>query len=373
MIRRTLRVKFHNSTVKITVCQGILKYILEEDRDDIFNDCHNSTIVGHGGTAKTIARIKQNYFWENMHDEISNRIRRCLKCQLKKYRRETKRHPLLITDSPRETFEKWAMDVCGPFQKTSGGNVYVLTIQDLLSKYLILIPMPDQTAETVANLFIKRAVCTFGCPQILLTDLGRNFISTIVKEMTKKFKIKKVFTTAYRPQSNGSIERSNTKLNEFLRMYTDKNLEWDEWIEYASFCYNTSKHSSTNLTPYEVLFGKEARLPYVKPSDKEGNMCDFMTDLVKKLNKVQSYAYEHLIESKERNKFYYDKSLNESNFKIGDSVFLKCSPNKKKTEDCCQGSFKIVDLIGTHNVKIKYKNKTKIVHKDKLRFSYIDA
>ena len=55
---------------------------------------------------------------------------------------------MLITDSPRETFEKWAMDVCGPFQKITNNNVHVLTIQDLLSQYLILIPMPDQTAET---------------------------------------------------------------------------------------------------------------------------------------------------------------------------------------------------------------------------------
>lgn len=194
-----------------------------------------------------------------------------------------------------------------------------------------------------------------------------------MKEMSRRFKIKKVYTTAYRPQSNGSIERSNTKLNEFLKIYSEKNLEWDEWIEYASFCYNTSKHSSTNLTPFEILFGKEAKLPYVKNTEKEITVCKFMEDLVRKLNKVQTYAYEHLIESKERNKYYYDKTLNQNEFKIGDSVFMEFGPTRKKSDDCYKGPYKVIDLIGDHNVKIQYKKTTKIIHKDRLRHSYIEA
>ena len=165
-----------------------------------------------------------------------------------------------------------------------------------------MIPTENQSAVTVAEKFVKHAVCIFGSPKTLLTDFGTNLQSQWFEEMSKLFKIKDVCTTAYRPQSNGSIERSNTKLNEFLRLYTNKELEWDEWIEFAAFSYNTSKHSSTNLTPFEVLFGKEARMPYVKKSKNELSVCKYMEDLVTKLDKVYSYAYEYLLRYKERNK-----------------------------------------------------------------------
>jgi len=39
----------------------------------------------------------------------------------------------------------------------------------------------------------------------------------------------------------------------------NKFTEWDELLEYA-FSYNTSTHESTGYTPYELVFGKIARL-----------------------------------------------------------------------------------------------------------------
>ena len=36
---------------------------------------------------------------------------------------------------------------------------------------------------------------------------------------------------------------------------------WDEFIDSAVFAYNTSTHKSTTYSPFEVMFGRKARLP----------------------------------------------------------------------------------------------------------------
>ena len=308
-----------------------------------------------------------------MRNFITDKIRRCLLCQLEKFKRGAPKHPMIITDTIPETFFKCSMDICGPFKTTEKGNNYVLTMQDLFSKYMIMVPIKDQTAQTVAEEFIKKLVCVFGCPHQLLTDLGTNFMGVVIQQLAKKFKIKRCHTTAFRPQSNGSIERAHTTLNEFLRMYSNKDFEWDNFVEYAAFCYNTSCHNSTGKTPFVMVFGEEARLPNVILNEKELTYCKYIEDLMVHLNKVHDFAYEHLIKSKETNKFYYDKKLKPNKLKIGDSVFLECGSNRKKQDDCYKGPYKVLDILENHNVKIKIKKKVKIVHRDKLRLSYIDA
>ena len=40
--------------------------------------------------------------------------------------------------------------------------------------------MPDQTAETVARTFVKKAVLIHGVPEKVLTDQGTNFQSELM-------------------------------------------------------------------------------------------------------------------------------------------------------------------------------------------------
>ena len=53
------------------------------------------------------------------------------------------------------------MDIVGPFNITKNNNKYILSIQDQLSKFIILVCLQDQTAESVSDAFIKRFICIF--------------------------------------------------------------------------------------------------------------------------------------------------------------------------------------------------------------------
>ncbi|CAB0041319.1 unnamed protein product [Trichogramma brassicae] len=187
------------------------------------------------------------------------------------------------------------------------------------------IALQDATAETVADAFLKEFICIFSCPQIILSDQGTNFTSKVFVNLAKAFKIKTVTTTAYRPSSKGSLERSHHSLAEYLKTVAGKNKEWDDILEMAMFSYNTSVHEAHQFQPFQLVFGKLPTLPTAETIEKSGKIVtytDYVRKLCKTLSEIKSIAREKLIDAKLRNKFYYDRKTNAESFKPGDYVYL---------------------------------------------------
>jgi len=165
---------------------------------------------------------------------------------------------MVITDTPGQAFDKVALDIVGPIRCTQKGDLYLLTMQDLLTKYSIAIPLPDTKAETDG--FIHNFICRFGCPKSILTDQGTNFTSLLMKSIAKKFRIQHFRTSAFHLQPNGSLERFHLVLLEYPKCFINKHENWDDLIEQANFLYNTSVHESTKYTPHELMFGRTAHV-----------------------------------------------------------------------------------------------------------------
>lgn len=135
---------------------------------------------------------------------------------------------MIITDTPGATFDKVAMDIMGPLPITIEGNQYILTIQDLLTKYSVAVPLKEATSLSIADAITKHFICIYGAPKAILTDQGTNFLSALMRSLTKKFNIQHFKTTAYHPQSNGLIERSHHVLMEYLKTQVN---EEDNYID----------------------------------------------------------------------------------------------------------------------------------------------
>jgi transposase InsO family protein len=161
--------------------------------------------------------------------------------------------PLTITDTKFTPWEKLYLDVVGPLTQTENSMRYVLTCHDNLSKYLIAIPLKNQTAESVTEAFVKNVILIYGIPNEIVTDQGTNFMGDVFKRICKLFKIEKISTTAYHPESNGALERTHKTLVGYLRCFCNKETNnWDEYLPFACFAYNPTPHSVTKYTPYEV-------------------------------------------------------------------------------------------------------------------------
>jgi hypothetical protein len=103
-----------------------------------------------------------------------------------------------ITTTDYHPFDKCCLDIVGPLPETEKGNKYILIFQDDLSKLVTAIP--QQNAETIARKFVINVILKTGTSKQVLTDQGANFLSDIFKNVCKLLKIRKLQTTAFRPE-----------------------------------------------------------------------------------------------------------------------------------------------------------------------------
>ena len=277
---------------------------------------------------------------------------------------------MIITDTPGVALEKIALDIFGPFPETKKGNIYVLTMQDVFSKFSMAAPLPNQLTATIADAFVKRYVSIFGSPKYILTDRGANFMSTLMRDVSKRFRIQNCNFTAYHHQTVGSLERSHVLLAEYIKQYTNKNKgDWDDYLELAMFSFNTSVHSGTNYTPYELVFGSEARLPSQRPLAQHEQLPtyqDYLKNLIIRLTQIRKFAHDNLVESKIKSKNHYDKNARPIDLKVGDSVFLELGPKPHKFDDRRIGKCKVLEILPNENVRIQCDKNTQVVHANRL-------
>jgi transposase len=78
----------------------------------------------------------------------------------------------------------------------------------------------------------------------------------------KKTRTKLNFCTAFHPQTNGQIERVNGILNQYLHNYiVDDHKDCNDHLSLVEFCYNSTKHPTTKMSPFELALGVEAKQP----------------------------------------------------------------------------------------------------------------
>ncbi|KAF0707195.1 igE-binding protein-like, partial [Aphis craccivora] len=142
---------------------------------------------------------------------------------------------------------------------------------------------------------------------------GTDFLSKIFTEVCKLLQINKINNSPFHPQTNGSLERSHRTLTEYLRHYVDKKLNnWDEYLPYAFFVYNSTEHTSTGYQPYSLLNGRRLDIPVKLSHEPEPryNYDNYYFDLKQKMQESHKIARENLIKRKIKSKQIYDSNEN---------------------------------------------------------------
>jgi len=294
-------------------------------KTDFFNDFHDSSIGGHRGMNRTYRAIKAQYTWPKMRREVEEYVEQCKSCQVNKILTPKHKAPMEITTTAERPFEKCYLDVVSPLPVTLEGNKHILTFQDDLSKHVVAVPIGQQDAETVARAFVEKIVLTHGTPQTLQTDQGANFVSEVFRNTCKILNINNIQSTAFHPESQGSIEQSRRVLAEYLRHYVSEDqANWDSWVPFATYVYDTTEHSATGLTPFELLFGRPSTLPSAlkKPPELQYNYDDYASELKGRLQTVHQRAHKNLVESKDKSKEHYHKTAGPTKLQAGDKVLL---------------------------------------------------
>ena len=349
--------------------------LTKEERLALFREMHDKPLGGHLGMNRTYDRMKLFTTWPGMRNELEEYIKQCEICQRNKITQNKTKLPMKVTTTPEFVWDKCALDIVGPLNQTADGYKYVLTFQDELSKFTLAIPIIQQDAMTVARAFVEEIILKFGIPQSILTDQGSNFMSEVFGNVCKILKIKKIKCTAYHPQTNGALERTHRVLVEYLRCFIlEDQSNWDKWLPYATFVFNTTPHTSTGFMPHELLFGRKPNIPGLlqkEPPDAVYAYDDYVKELQTRLQSSYQVARNNLVRHKERSKEYHDRNVNTPLFTIGDKVLLHDEKVRRgRSAKLCSpwiGPYDIIDIDDV-NVTLKLpRNKTLKVHANRLK------
>ena len=127
----------------------------------------------------------------------------CISCDACQRRETPHRRPPLPTrrvpvDRP---FQRVAIDLVEYTPYTvSQGCMYVLPVIDHLTRLVILAAIANKEVTTLARTLVDRVVSVFGVPELLHSDMGKEFENQLVQELQTVFDCKKTHTTPYRPQ-----------------------------------------------------------------------------------------------------------------------------------------------------------------------------
>ena len=175
----------------------------------------------------------------------------------------------------------------------------------------------DTTEETTVNFANDRIVNVFGTPQAFIKDQARNFESQKFKYFCDQNKIKKLRTTAYHPQCNGLTERTIRTIKQMLCMYVnDSHDNWDECLQSVIFAYNNTRHSTTNVAPNVIVFGKLM-------TSSLDRLCGIDRTSVNQDENFLEKIQDKMRKSQENQKRQYDSKVRDQiKFDIGDLVIL---------------------------------------------------
>nr|KYP35358.1 Transposon Ty3-I Gag-Pol polyprotein [Cajanus cajan] len=111
-------------------------------------------------------------------------------------------------------------------------------------------------ASYIAKLFFKEVVRLHGLPKTIVSDRDAKFLSHFWKILWEKLGTKLVYSTTCHPQTDGQTEVVNRSLSTLLRVILKGNKKtWDECLPHIEFAYNRVVHKTTNLSPFEVVYG----------------------------------------------------------------------------------------------------------------------
>lgn len=355
--------KQRNTNLKIILYDAPIRIICKDTQLRLINEYHNSTHGGHLGVRKTTLKLKQRYIWKNMGKMIKQYVLNCQQCRLNKQTKHTK-EKLILTETPGTSFETVSIDTVGPM-RLSNYHRYILTIQCELTKYVVACPMEAKDARTVAKTLVEQFILRYGHFKILKSDRGTEFTNQLMSEVCQLLDIKQIFSTPYHHETLGSIERNHRVLNEFLLNYCKDN-QWDTWIPYFTFAYNTTPHVDTGYTPYELIFGK---LPYL-PNDvrsnenKLYNIDDYISELRERL-KFSLQKAKHYLEKSKHSRIQKNTYSNQIELEIGDLVLVK-SMNRRKYQAPYHGPYKITAREGVNSI-LDLGNRNKKYHNNMLK------
>ena len=344
----------------------------------LIGSLHCTLVGAHQGARKMLEYLRLRYFWYGMSEQIKLYIKCCHSCQKTKNLNFTPRVGLQLHGAGFPN-ERVHVDFCGPVVGTEQGMRYFMIMVDAFSKFTVAVATENMTSATAADAFLTRWVNLFGSPYEVTSDRGASFTAALWEEFCNLLNMNRMFTTAYRPQSNGQAERANRNIIDMLRAVVEDSDTWDLKLPGVCAAYNFTPHSAHGFSPYYLMFGRQpvTQLDVIAPNEvfpEPRPRNEVVREIQDNLSSAHSIARRRLKKAAEVSRKYYDRGsrLKVNNYVLGERAWLKVGQKRRlegKFTDKFEGPYYIISTwnTGTYRIKQEENDTPRIVHHDRLR------
>ncbi|GKV08696.1 hypothetical protein SLEP1_g20294 [Rubroshorea leprosula] len=301
-------------------------------RDSIIWEAHNGGLAGHFGRDKTLALVKESFYWPKLEQNVICHIQRCKVChQAKTINQNTGLYqPLPIPTSP---WEDVSMDFVLGLPRTQQRKDSIMVVVDRFSKMAHFIAcQKTNDASLIAELYFREIVHLHGVPKTITSDRDVKFMSHFWRTLWRKMGTQLQFSFASHLQTDGQTEAINKILGNLLR----------------------------RKCPFEVVYGVCPLSPLdLAPLPTSRQFSADAEQRAKEIKKLHEEVREKLQRQTIRYKAHHDKHRKKVVYKEGDWVWIHLRkerfPNRPnvKLSPRADGPFQIVEKINDNAYKIK--------------------
>lgn len=340
-------------------------YVPTSFRQFLIGKFHGDPASGHWGVFRTLDLISRTFFWPQMRADILAFISSCARCQqIKVDHQKTQGElmPLPIPDRP------W-LTIGGDFivkLPLSSSYDSIMVVVDHLTKSAHFIPANKTwDAMELAKQFLASVFKLHGLPDKIVSDCGATFVSRFWTAVMTQLRIQPAPSTAFHPQTDGQVERTNAILEDYLRHFVSlKQDDWSTWLPLAEFSYNNSPSSSTSHSPFFACHGFHPRFNTLTTSSVVPRADDWLSNL----HGIQDHLAASLRLSKSRQAHFHNRHRRPAeHYAPGDLVWL--SRRHLKTSRPCNkldvrrvGPFRVDHMVGNNAVKLHLTPSFKRLH-----------
>ncbi|MGL6248430.1 MAG: DDE-type integrase/transposase/recombinase, partial [Culicoidibacterales bacterium] len=316
---------------------------------------HDKPTAGHLGAKKTLKELSMEFYWPRMTVDVQQYVASCLRCQSAKSLCQKPAGLLQPIETPTRRWESISMDFIVALPRTNNDNDCIFTVVDRVSKMAHFIPIQTTAnAEKLAEVFTAQILRLHGIPKVIISDRDTRFTSEFWIAFCNDIGTKRHLSTAFHPQTDGQTERVHRTIEQMLRCQISADeTQWESILPLLEFAYNCTTHSSTKMSPFEVMIGEKP----LRPIDIQLNLEALAPPNMRDISKMFiRRAISNIHQAQKNQKKYADKSRRETTFEVEDKVLLSSS-NLSRDGSCKAfkqrfiGPFSISEKIG----KVAYR------------------
>ena len=303
---------------ELSVSDGLL---LRGDRVVLPKNLHQRAVniahASHLGIVKTKCLLRETVWFPGIDKVVETTVANCLPCQANTPKVD--HEPLHMTEMPKEPWSEDSVDFCGPFKS----GEYLLVVIDDFSRF----PEVEILHSTSEKSTIPKLDAIFarqGIPEIVKTDNGPPFNGDQFASWAKYIRFKHRKITPIWPEANGEAERFMRTLTKAVRSAVLDKGSWRQEICTFLRHYRAAPHSTTGISPAELLYQRPLRteVPRVSSQTKRVTFQDQVMLAKRRDERLKGYMKE-LADKRNNAKV--------SELQVGDTVLVKQPKEDKLT------------------------------------------